>query len=134
MSLTADSLYVSKTDDNQILDLIPLIEVTKFELAANDGNDDKNPAPNNSLLSSSFRKLKTLETCAGSGSDALLCAFEPEDRDLVVRVRVVAEGRNSGRPTVFKFENRTSRDQWLKTLESARGEAIKVKERHEVHF
>ena len=34
MSLTADSLYVSKTDDNQILDLIPLIEVTKFELAA----------------------------------------------------------------------------------------------------
>ena len=134
MSLTADSLYVSKTDDNQILDLIPLIEVTKFELAANDGNDDKNPAPNNSLLSSSFRKLKTLETCAGSGSDALLCAFEPEDRDLVVRVRVVAEGRNSGRPAVFKFENLTSRDQWLKTLESARGEAIKVKERHEVHF
>ena len=133
MSLTADSLYVSKTDDNQILDLIPLIEVTKFELAANDGND-KNPAPNHSSLSSSFRKLKTLEIAAGSGSDTLLCAFEPEDRDLVVRVRVVAEGRNSGRPTVFKFENRTSRDQWLKTLESARDEAIKVKERLEVHF
>ena len=97
MSLTTDGLYFSKINDNQILDFIPLIEVTKFELLADVGD-----------------------------------MFEPESRGLVLCVRVVGEGHNSGKSTVFKFQNFASRDEWLEELESARNDAFKIKERLEV--
>ena len=42
--MTEDSLYFSKPDDDQILDFIPLIQVTKFELVANEGHQDKKSA------------------------------------------------------------------------------------------
>ena len=67
MSLTEDSLYFSKPDDDQILDFIPLIEVTKFELVANDGQEDKKSA-----FAKSFRgsiSMKRLDSATGSETD-----------------------------------------------------------------
>ena len=128
MSLTEDSLYFSKPDDDQILDFVPLIEVTKFELVANDGQEDKKSA-----FAKSFRgSMKRLDSATGSEADDIIRDFEPEERGLVVRVCVVAEGHNSGKSTVFKFEDIGSRDEWLKEFESARKEAIAFKERLEV--
>ena len=130
MSLTEEDLYFSKPDDDQILDFIPLIEVTKFELVANDGQEDKKPA-----FAKSFRgsiSMKRFDSATGSEADDVIRDLEPEERGLVVRVCVVAEGHNCGKSTVLKFQDVGSQDEWLQELESARKEAIVFKERFEV--
>ena len=132
MSLTEDSLYFSKPDDDQILDFIPLIEVTKFELVGNGGQEDKKSAFATSFSNSFRGSTKSLDSATGSEADDVIRDLEPEERGLVVRVCVVAEGHNSGKSTVFKFQDIGSRDEWLKKLESACKEAIAFKERLEV--
>ena len=132
MSLTEDSLYFSKPDDDQILDFIPLIEVTKFELVANDGQEDKKSAFATSFSNSFRGSTKSLDSATGSEANHVIRDLEPEEMGLVVRVCVVAEGHNCGKSTAFKFQDVCSQDEWLQELESARKEAIVFKERLEV--
>ena len=135
MSLTEEDLYFSKPDDDQILDFIPLIEVTKFELVANDGQEDKKSAFATSFSNSFRGSTKSLDSATGSEASHVIRDLEPEERGLVVRVCVVALStvvHNCRKSTVLKFQDVGSQDEWLQELESARKEAIVFKERLEV--
>ena len=76
--------------------------------------------------------MKRFDSATGSEADDVIRDLEPEERGLVVRVCVVAEGHNCGKSTAFKFQDVCSQDEWLQELESARKEAIVFKERLEV--